>query len=168
MIIGIVSDSHGRHDRLAAAIKALRDRHVEIVVHCGDVVDSQSILMLAASAENVYVVAGNMDRHAHDLAAVAAGYGVHFAWEVAEVPLDKGRCLVALHGHDESVLGEMIADGQFPYVCHGHTHRFRDERIGDVRVINPGALQHPRGHHAPSVAVLDTATDTLERIDIDA
>ena len=58
--------------------------------------------------------------------------------------------------------------GQFPYVCHGHTHRLRDDRIGDVRVINPGALNHPRNPRHPTIAVLDTATDTLTIHDLPA
>ena len=166
MIIGIVSDSHGNLRRLEAALAAMAERNVQAIVHCGDIVDGESIRQLATAGVPAYVVAGNMDRHAAELQAAAQQCGVKFGWEVIEVPLDDGRYLVAMHGHDEKILGEMIAEQQFPYVCHGHTHRFRDEHIGGVRVINPGALRHARGHHGPTVAVLDTQTDTLERIAI--
>jgi len=69
--------------------------------------------------------------------------------------------VAATHGHDPRLLGELIADCQFPYVCHGHTHRLRDERVGDVRIINPGALHRAKMH---TVAVLDTDTDVLEHV----
>ena len=41
-----------------------------------------------------------------------------------------------------------------------------DERIGPVRVINPGALHHPRDPHHPTVALLDTGTDDLQVFDV--
>jgi predicted phosphodiesterase len=41
---------------------------------------------------------------------------------------------------------------------------FRDQRIGKARVINPGALCHPRDPRYPTVAVLDTEADALEYI----
>lgn len=167
MLVGILSDSHGQHERLAMGLAALAERHVQAIVHCGDIVDEESIEMLGSAGAPAYVVAGNMDRHTSQLEAAAELCGVSFAWEVVEVPLDDGRSLVALHGHDELVLGEIIAEQQFPYVCHGHTHRFRDQRIDNVRVINPGALHHPRGLHRPTVAVLDTQTDTVEQIIIE-
>ena len=161
MKIGIVSDSHGRTSRLRAAMAIFASHGVEAIVHCGDVGNPACIEQLAAAEADAYVVAGNMDRRVEDLAALAESLGVRFAWEVIEVPLGDGRCLVATHGHDVRVLGELVMDQQFPYVCHGHTHRRRDERHGKVRVINPGALHAAA---VPSVAVLDTDTDTLEHI----
>ena len=44
------------------------------------------------------------------------------------------------------------------YLCHGHTHATRDERLGPTRVINPGALFRARRH---TVAVLDLARDEV-------
>ena len=44
------------------------------------------------------------------------------------------------------------------YLLHGHTHVRRDERVGKVRIINPGALHRAR---EKTVAVLDTDTDRL-------
>jgi len=167
MKIGIVSDSHGKTDRLKSALQILTARDVEAIVHCGDVSKASSIELLGETHPDTYLVAGNMDHHVSRLAEVAEKCGVHFGWEVVEVPLGGGQHLVATHGSDEQVLGELIADQQFPYVCHGHTHRRRDERIGSTRVINPGALHHPVHGHAPAVAVLDTETGELEWIEIE-
>jgi predicted phosphodiesterase len=41
---------------------------------------------------------------------------------------------------------------------HGHTHVARDERLGPLRVINPGALQRAAVH---TVATLDLRTDQV-------
>ncbi len=166
MKIGIVSDCHGRAKKLRAALEILAGRGVQTVVHCGDVMTVECIEMLGACGVPAYAVVGNMDRRVSRLEAAAERCGVSFAWEVLEVPIGPERFLVVTHGHDEDVLETLVAGRQFPYVCHGHSHCRRDERIGPVRVINPGALYHPKAPHTPTVAVLDTQGDTVESIEV--
>lgn len=161
MRIGIVSDTHGELAALEAAMEIFDAHEVDAVVHCGDVGSSDCVRALADERRPAYLVAGNMDRHIDQLLATAQAAGVHFSGEVVEVPLGDGRFLVATHGQDANLLGELIRERQFPYVCHGHTHKPRDERVNEIRVINPGALHNA---HPPTVAVLDTATDHLEHI----
>lgn len=161
MIIGIVSDTHGDITQLTHAVGVFSHHHVHAIVHCGDVGNIECLRVLAKAAPKVYMVAGNMDRHVEELADEAQHLGISFAWEAIQVPLDDGKALVATHGHDQNLLGELIADRQFPYVCHGHTHKTRDEVINGVRVINPGALHRAKVH---TVALLDTETDVLEHI----
>ena len=166
MKIGIVSDSHGKAKRLQAAVEILARHGAEAIVHCGDVGAGDCIALLGRAGVPAYVVSGNMDRHTDRLLTAAETSGVSFRGDVVEVPLGDGRCLVVTHGHDEGILNELILDEQFPYVCHGHTHRVRDERVGAVRVICPGALRHPRHPRHPTVAVLDTDTETLEFVEV--
>ncbi len=165
MKIGIVSDSHGKAHRLRAALDALAESGAEAVVHCGDVGNDECMKLLGSFAGASYAVAGNMDRNIARLKKIAVEAGVKFSSEVIEIPLGNDRYLVATHSHDDAILAELIVGEQFPYVCYGHTHRFRDQRIGAVRVINPGALAHPRKPHHPTAAILDTEADTLDRID---
>ena len=164
MKVGIVSDSHGRESRLAAALEVLVARGAEVVVHCGDIGSVECVWCLGAAGVPAYAVAGNMDRHADVLAAAAVQCGVNFSEAAVEVPLGDGSYLAATHGADQDLLAELTCGGQFPYVCHGHTHRARSERIGGTRVINPGALAHGRKPRRPTAALLDTDTDTVEHI----
>jgi hypothetical protein len=161
MKIGIISDTHGQAGRMKAAMEVLASRGVQAVVHCGDIGSAKCLELLASCGVPAYAVAGNMDRHVEDLELAAQRCGVNFAWEVVEVPIGGRRHLAATHGNDARVLGELVAGGQFPYVCHGHTHARRSERIGTVRVINPGALHHA---HPRTLALLDTDADTVEHI----
>jgi len=163
MKIGIVSDSHGKASRLKAALDIFAARGVESIVHCGDIGSAECVEVLGAADVATYAIAGNMDHNIDQLANLAEKCGVNFAWEVIEVPIGNDKFLVATHGHDEDILGELVAEQQFPYVCHGHTHRIRDERIGNVRLINPGPLHHARRH---TVAILETDSDTLEHIEV--
>ena len=61
------------------------------------------------------------------------------------------------HGHERAA-AHMEALDDVDYVVHGHSHQRRDERVGAVRIINPGAV-----HRASplTVAVLDVETDEL-------
>ena len=163
MIVGIVSDSHGKAKRLRSALATLIEHGAEAVVHCGDVGSADCIAVLGEADLPVYVVAGNMDRRPDKLAAEAGRTGVHFEADVVFVPLSDARHLAATHGNDPAVLARLIDEDGVCYVCHGHTHRRRDDRIGDTRVINPGALRHA---NPSSVALLDTDTDTLEYFEL--
>ena len=163
MKIGIVSDSHGKVKRLQSALATLMEHGAETIVHCGDVGSAGCIALLAEAGLPAYVVAGNMDRRPDKLAAEAAGAGVHFSAVAVVVRLSDGRCLAAAHGNDPAVLGRLLDQDGVCYVCHGHTHRRRDDRIGGTRVINPGALRHA---NPASAALLDTDTDTLEYFEI--
>ena len=167
MKIGIVSDTHGRSRRLRAALAELLDRGVEAIVHCGDVGSIGCAETLGEAGVPVYVVAGNMDRRSlGPLKAEADELGLHFNPEAIMLPLPDGRYLAATHGNDVTVLERLVEIDRVAYVCHGHTHRRRDEVIGDTRLINPGALAHARPRPT-SCALLDTDTDALEFIDMD-
>ncbi|MFW6154004.1 MAG: metallophosphoesterase family protein [Planctomycetota bacterium] len=164
MNIGLVSDSHGQAGRLGRAVGELVERGAEAIVHCGDLGSLRCVRALGAAGVPTWATAGNMDRHVAHLAGVAAHSGVTFGRRSAELDLGDGRYLVAVHGHDEDLLAELIGGGQFAYVCHGHTHRRRDDHVGAVHVINPGAVQRAVPH---SAALLDTQTDTVTFLEVD-
>ncbi len=167
MRIGLMSDSHGKTRRFRAALELLAARDVEAIVHCGDICCLESLRLLAGTGIPTWLVAGNMDRHLlHELEALAQGTSVTYWYSTVEVPLGDDTHLVATHGHNEGLLEELIRGQRFPYVCHGHTHRARDERIGDVRVICPGAITSPRHPAVSTVALLDTTADTVAFFDV--
>jgi len=166
MLIGLLSDSHANASRLENAVALLIEQGVESLVHCGDIVAADQVAILAGRDVPAYLVAGNMDRHPAELAAEADRCGINFAADFLEVRLGNGRHLIALHGDNEQLMLEFVAGGQFPYICHGHTHRAANKTYGQVRVICPGALVHPRSPRHPTVAMLDTDSDTVRFIKV--
>ena len=177
MRIGILSDSHGKSKRLARGIDLLIDASAEAIVHCGDIENVEGIQLLGDSHLPSYLAAGNMDVSRFGrLQTAADSCGVIFAADFVAVPLDDGdgdgdsmvrKYLAATHGKDEQLLDELIRGEQYPYVCHGHTHRTSDQRINSTRVLNPGALYHPRGGTGRTVMLLDTDTDTVKIITVE-
>lgn len=166
MLIGLLSDSHSNTSRLEAGVSLLVEQGAEAIVHCGDIVAIDHVAMLADREAQGYLVAGNMDRHPAKLAHAATACGVTFAADFVNVPLGDGRFLIALHGDDGALMSELVDGRQFPYVCHGHTHRAAEDKYGQVRVICPGALAHPRSPKYPTVATLDTESDTVKFIKV--
>lgn len=168
MIVGICSDSHGHSHRLSAVMDHFGRAEVEAIVHCGDLCEPDDIELLSAGPAAVYLAAGNMDRNViEELTAAADRLGVTFAADFITVDLGSGKHLAVTHGHRLELLEELVAGGQFAYVCHGHSHRTRDDRIGPTRILNPGALYNPKSGPLPTALLLDIAADRLNWLALD-
>ena len=162
MLIGIVSDTHGKADRLRRAMSLLVARSAQAVVHCGDLGSFECLEAMAEFSLPCYAVGGNMDCVLEDLEQRARLCGVQFGRDFICVPIDQGRTLAVTHGNNPAVLAS-LASGEHAYLCHGHTHQMRNEQIDQLRVINPGALHHAR---PLTIALLDTQADTVEFIQV--
>lgn len=167
MLIGILSDTHGKTKQLIRAMEILADRDAKTLVHCGDIVSARCVEQLSKWAGEVYLVAGNMDRpHFDEIEEAARAGGIHFARNFITVPLENDTYLAATHGHLETMLAEWLELERFEYVCHGHTHRRRDERFGSTRVLNPGAMNNPKDSKRHTILILDTLKDLVEEIEV--
>ena len=168
MLIGIVSDTHGKTKRLARAMDIFRDRGVDVLVHCGDIVSKKCVKQLATWPGEVYLVAGNMDRpHLEAIEHQAEAGGMHFARNFITVPLENDAYLAATHGHLDTLLQEWLELERFEYICCGHTHSREDRRVGSTRLLNPGALNNPKKPQRHTVIILDTLKDAVEEIEVD-
>ncbi len=166
MKIGIVSDSHGNENRLQKALDLLTARDVQAIVHCGDHGSTECVKLLAGCSCPVYAVAGNVDRDLDETIQAAEEARIHFDPRAVEIPLGEGGRLAATHGHLEHLLDDFIQSGRFGFVCHGHTHRQRNEKIADCLVICPGSLHKPKAPKTPSCALLDTVAREVEFLEI--
>jgi hypothetical protein len=75
-----------------------------------------------------------------------------------------GVSIAATHSHRGNV-PDLVANGRFSYIFHGHTHRRRNEQVNDTRIINPGALGGTR-HEPRSICIINLATHAVEFIPI--
>ncbi|MBI5723240.1 MAG: metallophosphoesterase family protein [Planctomycetes bacterium] len=167
MKIGIISDTHGRIKRLGRAIGILKARGAGMIVHCGDIGSCECVGLLGSSGLPVHAVAGNMDKNADELRQTAEICGVNFDAGSLIVSLSNGGKLGATHGDDQILLSQLAQEEGMKYVCHGHTHRTRDEKQGGVRMINPGAIYNPKNPSYPTAALLDDQTGAVEFIRIE-
>lgn len=163
-MLGVLSDTHGQHRRTAAAIRLLQQLGAEAFVHCGDVCGEPVIDAFAQL--KAWLITGNCDTYDRNIELYAAALGVEF---VATKPLRLefgGREVLVFHGHEAAFYQLLDAAEQDTeagpdpptYVLHGHTHAARDERVGRLRVVNPGALHRANPH---TVATVNVATDDV-------
>lgn len=166
--IGLLSDAHGDDSMARRGVEALIRAGARSLIYLGDVCGDGVIDALAGvtSAEGEPVPArmvfGNMDFDTAAMTKYAESIGVG-----VDHPCGVYRCgpavLVATHGHltgyEEAAL-ELGAD----FFLHGHTHRIRDERLGDMRLCNPGALHRAR---PLSVGALDCSSGAFQIIQVE-
>lgn len=154
MILGILSDTHGRMSAAREAIKILQARGAEYFVHCGDVGDG--VLGILPSEKSAFVF-GNNDFDRHGYRDEAKLFAIRCLEMFGELEFD-GKRIAVTHGDEPRTLREIRASERFDYLLTGHTHVADDHREGTLRCINPGALHRA---HKKTVATLDLKSDLL-------
>ena len=160
MLIGILSDTHDRVETARAAIRILRQREAEYFIHCGDV-GGEGVIDQLAGLQAAFVW-GNNDWDRPALAKYADSIGVRCCDTFGDFELG-GKKFAVIHGDDTRLKRRILDEQRHDYLLQGHTHVRRDERVGRVRVINPGALHRAK---PMTVALLNTSTDVLEFIEV--
>lgn len=156
MVIGILSDTHGRLQPVRRAIEVFRSRGVEAIFHCGDIGSIDVLRELAAATRHLWFVWGNTDVPNNGWAEAVRECGL--TWPDGPIVVElAGKRIAVAHGHEVRFL-LLQRDPTLDYVLSGHTHGYSDSREGHIRYINPGALHRCAVH---TVATLDLATDEL-------
>ena len=155
MLIGILSDSHGRHLLVRGAMALFDDLGVEHVIHCGDVGGNEVLDELVGKPCSF--VWGNMDSPTGAQEAYLGAVGIAPPRGIPIRLTLGGKTFAVFHGHERG-FEAAVASLDVDYILHGHTHAPRDETVGGKRIINPGALHRARRR---TVATLDTAANRL-------
>jgi|SRR5579864_2965063 len=161
MIVGILSDTHDRADAMKAAVHLLTGRGAQYLIHCGDV-GAPALLDHLAGLRAGFVW-GNNDWDRAALQNYARAIGVTCFGSLGEPELG-GKKFAVIHGDDFNLRRRLLTEQRHDYLLQGHTHVRRDERIGTVRCINPGALYRAR---EKTVALLDTVVDEITWLTVD-
>lgn len=159
MKLGILSDSHGRLLALRAGLRLLEEHGAEAFIHCGDIGGIEAIEELAG--RKAWFVWGNTD----DAHPPWREHVIALGLPWPDGPLDLrlgGKRIAVCHGH-EPECRRIIEAAEHDYLLYGHTHERADERIGRMRMINPGALHRVA---VKTVALLDTESDTLQYFEL--
>lgn len=170
MKVCIVSDSHDRADALARAVRAAAARGASAVIHCGDLIGTQTLRPAMQAGLPLHVIHGNNlgdPTSLHRLARASGGL-VEYHGADARVELG-GRRIFVVHypeyGH------AMACTGDWDLVCCGHSHEAAVERVANVKggatwLVNPGTVA---GLAAPATWALgDLEAMRFEVISMDA
>ncbi len=152
MKIAIISDTHNRIGRV---YDNLSDRDIDIILHLGDVCDDATMLGELLKTQ-VIKVKGNNDFYEPNEACDKT------------IILD-GKKIFITHGHKYGVysgvdkLVEKAKSLNCDICLFGHTHKYFNQIIDGVWVINPGSPTYPRDGQA-GFLLYDTENNKIERI----
>ncbi len=159
MLIGLMSDTHNNRPGMRYALKIFRAQGIKVIMHAGDLISAE--LLEELKEFSMVLSFGNGD----DPLLISSKAGRVSNRFVCDEMLDltlAGKRIFMIHGDHRTEQEKRIESGDYDYVIHGHTHRFRDERVGSTRVINPGALGG-RFVGERSFATLDLVKNELQR-----
>jgi uncharacterized protein len=162
MKIGVLSDTHDRVEVTATAIRLLRERGAEVLLHCGDI-EAPAIVDLFEGGPAHFVL-GNWDGRITDLRLAIAGIGGTLHPDFGHVNLG-GKEIAWVHSHKRGQLRELEQSGLFDFLFYGHTHVAESHRTGRTLVANPGAIFRARPR---SCLLVDLASDELQSIVVPA
>lgn len=144
MKICIVSDSHDRGPMLASAVAEARRRGAEAVIHCGDLIGTNTLRATLKLGLVVHAVHGNnlgdplaIARYACDSEGQLNYYG-----QDADLLLGGRRIFVTHYPHYGRA---MACTGDYDLVCCGHSHVARVVQLTNLKgettwLVNPGTV----------------------------
>lgn len=158
MKIGILSDTHSRYATVDKALALLRERGVEMVLHCGDIEDAATVQLFEGLP--THFVFGNCDSDREELRQAMRDSGATLQEPFGHLDID-GRKVAWIHGDVKRLFQDREAAGHFDYLFYGHTHQAEQHRTGSTLVVNPGALHRAR---IKTFVVLDSVSGELESV----
>jgi uncharacterized protein len=157
MRIAVLSDTHSRHATVEAAQALIEERKVDLILHCGDIDDSETVWLFPG---NTHFVFGNCDGDRAALRQAIHGIGATLHEPFGSLDLPGGK-VAFVHGDVKSLFDRLEQGGEYDYLFYGHTHHAEEHRTGKTRVINPGALQRAR---VKTFVVLDLDSGDLQSV----
>ena len=140
----IVSDSHDRSDPLAEAVRCAAAEGATAVIHCGDIIGTQTLRAAMSVGLPLHVIHGNNWGDPVSLARWARESSGLLHYHGADARLDlAGRRIFVVH-YPEYGYG-MACTGDWDLVCCGHSHVAAIDRVGNVKsgvtlLVNPGTV----------------------------
>ena len=165
MKVCIVSDSHDRADPLALAVSKGKELGAEAVIHCGDVIGTQTLRAALAAGLPMHVIHGNNLGDPISLSRWARERPNQLWYHGPDARLELGGRKVFVVHYPEYGYA-MACTGDWDLVCCGHSHELGIQQVKNVRgsstwLVNPGTVA---GLAAPATWVLgDLAAMRFER-----
>ena len=144
MKICIVSDSHDRADPLAGAVREAAAQGAQAVIHCGDLIGTQTLRAVMAVGLPLHVIHGNNLGDPLSLSRWARESGGKLQYHGPDARLELGgRKIFVVHYPDYGYA--MACTGDWDLVCCGHSHEAGIRQIRNIKgtqtwLVNPGTI----------------------------
>jgi putative phosphoesterase len=159
-MLGVISNSDGRADRLADAVNVFKQAGATMVVHCGDVGGRHVLDAMNGDVVHGAFVWGDRDKDRMGLLRYGHSVGVDCLGLMGDLEVE-GKRIAVVHGNDRKLLRKLLDEQQHDYVLCGHEQSVEDYTIGKTRVLNPGPLF---GGKSPSAMLLDPQSGKIKLV----
>lgn len=136
MLIGVVSDTHNNKKNIKKIIDLFNSHKVDLVIHTGDISNSQSLGYFSSLDSPLYIVLGNNDRNEIGLKEIAKEN--NFSLNDQPLSLELGKKKIAVFHEPDGIHQYLIENSETDLVFHGHTHRYREQKMNNTVIFNPG------------------------------
>jgi len=154
--VAIISDTHDNLATLDKFLAYIKQNPVQIVIHCGDIAEGNTLAHLAKNYEGPIMAAfGNMDYRETITTAAKKYPKVQLFENFGRVEI--GGLKIGFCHFPE--LAKKNCPG-YDFVFYGHTHKPWLETVGNCHLANPGTLAGM--FYQATFAVLDAKTRRLE------
>lgn len=164
MIVGLVSDTHDNLPKIKAAISALREKNVEVILHAGDINSAFAAREFASIGCRFIVTFGNNDGDRLLLYKTITGFGGEVIYPRAHLELGEKR-FALFHGEDTNLVESTATSQLYDYIVVGHTHEVVQRKVGKTLLLNPGECCGYLTERA-TVMVLDTNRDLVSLLEL--
>ena len=135
MIIGVTGDTHNNLKNIAKICDIFNENATDLVLHSGDISLPKSLLAFNRLNCSLISVLGNNDiEEEKSLREAAKKFDCKIYNEPFSIKIEEKQ-LSLLH-HPDLINDEMISNNDL--IIHGHTHRYRLEKISNCIILNPG------------------------------
>jgi hypothetical protein len=140
----IVSDSHDRADALAQAVQKGKEQGADAVIHCGDLIGTQTLGKAIAVGLPMHVIHGNNLGDPVSLARWARDSKGQLHYHGADARLELGGKRIFVVHYPEYGYA-MACTGDWDLVCCGHSHHAGVDQVANVKggktwLVNPGTV----------------------------
>lgn len=161
MKVAIMSDSHENWRNLNEAIEVANQRGCTELLFAGDLIAPPGIEVLEKFGGQVYFVWGNNEAEKVGMTRMMdMSANVSLAGEVYEGELYGVKFFM---NHYPRISELAAQSGNFDVCIHGHTHVYREEKIGKTWLLNPGEVQGYRTGVA-SFMIFDCEKMIVEKV----
>ena len=135
MILGITGDTHNNLKNIKQICTIFNENSADLVIHTGDISLPKSLLAFKDLKCPIIAIIGNNDvEERKGLEKVSSDFDCELFEEPHSLFL-KNKNICVIH-HPELIDEKMILKNDF--IFHGHTHRYRLEKISKCTIFNPG------------------------------
>ncbi|MFQ5795199.1 MAG: metallophosphoesterase [Candidatus Bipolaricaulia bacterium] len=158
MKIAVISDIHDHLPNLKRVFRRIEKLGLQEVIVCGDIGSCCALEEFTAVNMNFHMVFGNNDGDQFKMLNLANSVeNIHIYEDVGELTFNGVRIAFV---HKPIFARALASTGNYDVVFFGHTHRVKQERVGDTLLVNPGNVDvagKPAG-----LAIYDTQSGKVE------